>query len=130
MKKFYIEFVGSLQVRWGIELDALDAKEAEADARRGLPESSHDWALGDSTNPVIDVELVSCTAQAPEITDRDLGRLELELKYSAGHSEGWGHHPVHTRALWKHCIAEDDTVDGYWDWVYQKLQDEDEPDET
>lgn len=126
LKKFYIEFVGSLQVRWGIELDALDAKEAEADARRSLPESSNDWTLGDGTNPVIDVEMTGCTELATEVKDRDLGRLELENKYQGDHAQGWGHHPVHSRTIWRNAVADNDTVSGYWDWVYQMLQNEDE----
>lgn len=130
LKKFYISFVGSLPVHWGIELEAATEEQAKEDAIRSLPEFSMDWSIGDGNEKVVDAEIVSVTDfGTQEPADRDLGRLELENKYTADHGEGWGHHPIHTRDLWKHCIAEDDTVDGYWDWVYNKLQNEDEPDD-
>ena len=128
MKRYYVEFVGSLQVRWSIEIESSSEQLAKEDAIRSLPESSNDWALGDVTNSVIDVELVSCTTEDLEPHDRDLGRLELEDKYDDG--MGGGEHPLHTRSQWKHCVAEDDTASGYWDWVYHMVQSEDEPDET
>lgn len=121
MKKFYIEFVGSLPVRWGIELESISHIQASKDARLSLPESGLEWSLGDDTNPVIDVEMVGCTEVGePEIRDRDLGLLELEAKYDDDFGEG--EHPSYTRALWKHCVAENETVSGYWYWVYHKLQ--------
>lgn len=130
LKRYYVEFVGSLQVRWGIELDAINEDAAKQEATLSLPESSNEWSLGDGTNSVIDVEIVSCTTEAAVPHDRDLGRLELEQKYQDGHSQGWGHHPVHGRKIWQNAVAEGDTVEGYWDWVYNMLQNEDEPDET
>lgn len=131
LKKFYIEFVGSLPVRWGIELEAVDVEEAKADAIRSLPEFSSDWSIGDGNEQVIEPEIVSVAdlgTQEPH--DRDLGRLELETKYTACHGDGWGHHPQHGREIWQNAVAEGDTVEGYWDWVYNMLQNEDEPDET
>lgn len=130
LKKFYIEFVGSLPVRWGIEIEAISEEVAKEEATRSLPEFSADWSIGDGHEKVIDAGIVSVADLGEVVKDRDLGRLELEQKYSDGHSEGWGHHPIHTRDLWKYCIAEDDTVDGYWDWVYNKIQNEDEPDDS
>lgn len=127
---FYVEFVGSLQVRWGIEVTAISSAAAEEEARRSLPESSDNWSLGDGTNPVIDVEMVSCTTQAPEIRDRDLGRLELETKYTSDNGDGWGRHPTYTREDWMLDVQNEDTVAGYWDWVYNSLQNEDVPDES
>lgn len=128
MPKFYVELLGTLQVRWGIEMEAATRDIAEAEALRSAPEDSNHWALG--TNPVTNIEVDEVSVLPQETPDRDLGRLELETKYTADHGEGWGHHPLHTRKLWQHCVACDDTVDGYWDWVYNKLQNEDVPDGT
>lgn len=129
LKNFYIEFVGSLQVRWGIELQAINEEAAKEEAHRSLPEDSNYWALGDGTNMVIDPKIVSVAdLGAQEVRDIDLGRRELEHKYLEAGGD-WGHHPIHTRELWKHCVTEEDTVSGYWDWVYDKVQSEDEPDE-
>lgn len=123
LKKFYIEFVGSLPVRWGIELEAINEEQAKADAIRSLPEFSMDWSIGDGHEKVIEPEIVSVADLGGEVVkDRDLGRLELEDKYDDG--MGGGEHPLHTRAQWKHCVAEDDTASGYWDWVYHKVQEE------
>lgn len=126
MKKFYIEFVGSLPVRWGIELEAINEEQAKADAIRSLPEFSMDWAIGDGNEKVVDAEIVSVADLGGEVVkDRDLGRLELETKYTADHGEGWGHHPEHSRQVWQNEVVAGDTIEGYWDWVYNMLQNED-----
>ena len=131
LKKFYIEFVGSLPVRWGIELEALTEEQAKADAIRSLPEFSHDWSIGDGNEKVVDAEIVSVADLGVEVVkDRDLGRLELEQKYQGDHAQGWGHHPEHSRNIWRNAVADNDTVEGYWDWVYNMLQNEDEPDDS
>ena len=126
LKKFYIEFVGSVQVRWGIEIEAVDVDQAKEDAIRSLPEDSLPWSFGDGQNQVIDPEIVSVADLGVEIVkDRDLGRLELETKYTADHGEGWGHHPEHSRQVWQNEVVAGDTIEGYWDWVYNMLQNED-----
>lgn len=126
MKKFYIEFVGSLPVRWGIELEAINEEQAKADAIRSLPEFSMDWSIGDGHEKVVDAEIVSVADLGGEVVkDRDLGRLELETKYTADHGEGWGHHPEHSRQVWQNEVVAGDTIEGYWDWVYNMLQNED-----
>lgn len=126
MKKFYIEFVGSLPVRWGIELEAINEEQAKAEAIRSLPEFSMDWSIGDGHEKVIDAEIVSVADLGGEVVkDRDLGRLELETKYTADHGEGWGHHPEHSRQVWQNEVVAGDTIEGYWDWVYNMLQNED-----
>lgn len=131
MKKFYIEFVGSLPVRWGIELEAINEEQAKADAIRSLPEFSMDWSIGDGHEKVVDAEIVSVADLGGEVVkDRDLGRLELETKYTADHGEGWGRHPTYTREDWVKDVQNEDTVAGYWDWVYNSLQNEDVPDAT
>lgn len=126
LKKFYIEFVGSLPVRWGIELEAINEEQAKADAIRSLPEFSMDWSIGDGHEKVIEPEIVSVADLGGEVVkDRDLGRLELETKYTADHGEGWGHHPEHSRQVWQNEVVAGDTIEGYWDWVYNMLQNED-----
>lgn len=126
MKKFYIEFVGSLPVRWGIDLEALNEEQAKADATRSLPEFSMDWSIGDGHEKVVDAEIVSVADLGGEVVkDRDLGRLELETKYTADHGEGWGQHPEHSRQVWQNEVVAGDTIEGYWDWVYNMLQNED-----
>lgn len=126
MKKFYIEFVGSLPVRWGIELEAINEEQAKAEAIRSLPEFSMDWSIGDGHEKVVDAEIVSVADLGGEVVkDRDLGRLELETKYTADHGEGWGHHPEHSRQVWQNEVVAGDTIEGYWDWVYNMLQNED-----
>lgn len=128
LKKFYIEFVGSLQVRWGIELQAINEEAAKQDAIRSLPEDSNYWALGDGTNMVIDPEIVSVADLGTQETpDRDLGRLELEQKYTADGTH-WVSHPVYVRDDWVKDVQNGDCEDGYWDWVYNSLQNEDVPD--
>lgn len=127
LEKYYVEFTGSIQVRWGIEVESSSYSQAEEDARRSLPETSLDWSLGDSSNPVIDVEMVSCTMADREPHDRELGRLELETKYTSN-DEGWGRHPTYTREDWIRDVQNEDTVASYWDWVYNSLQNEDVPD--
>lgn len=130
LQKYYVEFVGSIQVRYGVEVESTSYSEAEEWARRSLPESSLDWSLGDGTNPVIDVELVDCTLLSEkEPHDRDLGRLELEQKYTADGTH-WVSHPVYVRDDWVKDVQNGDCEVGYWDWVYDSLHNEDEPDGT
>lgn len=130
LTKFYVEFVGSIQVRWGIEVEAESSSAAQREARLSIPESSNDWSLGDGTNPVIDVEVINCTPAPVVPHDRDLGRLELETKYTSDNGDGWGRHPTYTREDWMRDVQNEDTVAGYWDWVYNSLQNEDIGDEA
>lgn len=91
--------------------DALRVHEEAVDAVKanpGLPEFSADWSIGGEV-----------------VKDRDLGRLELETKYTADHGEGWGHHPEHSRQVWQNEVVAGDTIEGYWDWAYNMLQNED-----
>lgn len=126
MKKFYIEFVGSLPVRWGIELEAINEEQAKADAIRSLPEFSHDWSIGDGNEQVIEPEIVSVADLGGEVVkDRDLGRLELETKYTSDGTH-WVSHPAYVRDDWVKDVQNGDCEDGYWDWVYNSLQNEDE----
>lgn len=123
MPRFFVTVTGSLTARWGIEIDAETAELAKKEALLSAPDDPNLWDL--SQNPVTGFEVVEeVDLLTPEIPDRDLGRLELETKYSAGHNEGWGHHPTHTRDLWKEDVDQDDTVMGYWDWVYNCLANE------
>lgn len=121
-KKYLVEFVGSIQARWSIEIESTSYSQAEEDARRCLPDSSLAWSLGDGTNQVIDVELVDCTLLGAEAPDRDLGRLALEAKYTP--DEEWGEHPVYVRIDWRTDVVNEDTQSSYWDWVYNSLQNE------
>ncbi len=49
--------------------------------------------------------------------------LELEDEY--GH---WGEHPVYPVADWQYEAANNDTRLGYWEWVSNKIANEDEGD--
>ncbi|QYW06442.1 hypothetical protein uan_030 [Pseudomonas phage UAntarctica] len=59
------------------------------------------------------------------VKDTELTPEGLAIKYRL--DDDWGHHPLHTRVLWRHCVAESDTVSGYWEWVHHKITTEDEP---
>ena len=50
--------------------------------------------------------------------------LELEDKYTGG--AGWGEHPDWPRQDWRQEVASEDTQVGYWEWVFNKVQSEDE----
>lgn len=56
--------------------------------------------------------------------DLTLNPEELEHKYSP---EGGGQHPFFDRAGWITAVARHDTVCGYWDWVYNAIQNDEEP---
>lgn len=121
LKKFYIGFVGSLQVRWGIELEAINEEAAKQEAIRSLPEDSNHWALGDGTNMVIDPEIVSVADLGTQETpDHVLGRLELERKYTEDNE--YGQHREHDKQCWIERVTDGYTLLGYWDWVYQMVQ--------
>lgn len=126
LKKFYIEFVGSLPVRWGIEIEAISEEVAKEEATRSLPEFSMDWSIGDGHEKVIDAGIVSVADLGVEaVKDRDLGRLELEHKYTSDGTH-WVSHPAYVRDDWVKDVQNGDCEDGYWDWVYNSLQNEDE----
>lgn len=127
MPKFYVELDGTVSVKWGIEVEATTVDIAEQEALDSAPRyEPMSWKLG---TEVVGINVEEVDTLPDEPRDIDMGRRELEMKYSQD-GKDWGHHPLHTRELWKHCVTEEDTVSGYWDWVYEKIQNEDEPDEA
>lgn len=54
--------------------------------------------------------------------DHELTVLELEDKYSGG--AGWGEHPDWSRPDWRDEVVKEDTQCGYWEWVFNKVQEE------
>ena len=36
----------------------------------------------------------------------------------------WGEHPKYSKGDWRYEIDNNDTVLGYWEWVYMKLEGE------
>ncbi|MBG6083089.1 hypothetical protein [Rubrivivax gelatinosus] len=61
--------------------------------------------------------VVTATELAP--SDADLSADELEEKYNPG---GGGEHPVLLRAHWRHDVASELTIRGYWHWVADVIQ--------
>ena len=49
-----------------------------------------------------------------ELNDWELTADQLDDKYNP---EGEGEHPVLTRKNWMYAVANEDTLQGYWDWV-------------
>lgn len=125
MPKFYVELLGTVEVRWGIQVTAATVDDAEQEVLRSAPEREPmSWKLGAE---VLNIHVDEVDTLEDEPRDKDLGRLELEDKYSEKDGGTWGHHPVYHRYQWKQDVEEDNTVCGYWDWVYNKVQNEDEP---
>lgn len=63
------------------------------------------------------------------VSEKTLSLTELEDKYSTEgtwHS-GWSEHPDYDRQRWKDMVADEETMLGYWEWVFNKIQGEDEP---
>ena len=64
------------------------------------------------------------------IEDYELSAEQLDEKYNP---EGDGQHPGYTRRAWRSAVAQEDTLCGYWDWVWHMLDieqtelDEDNP---
>lgn len=50
--------------------------------------------------------------------DLFLSARQLDNKYN---QDGDGEHPVYTRADWKHIVANDGTIQGYWHWLAYTL---------
>ncbi len=57
----------------------------------------------------------------PAPPDRDLSPEQLDDKYNR---DGYGGHPEYTREFWRHEAFEGDTLLGYWEWVYNQINDE------
>lgn len=57
--------------------------------------------------------------------ENSLSLAQLEDKYRT--STNWGHHHTYHRQWWMDEVAKEDTICGYWEWVYNKIQNEDEP---
>lgn len=57
------------------------------------------------------------------ILEQDLGLhpWQLDLKYNP---EGYGQHPVLTRADWRDAVYYEATLRGYWEWVSQMIEEE------
>lgn len=49
---------------------------------------------------------------------------ELQTKYAA--PSNWGRHPEHTRADWVADASNEETIQGYWDWVATQINREEE----
>ncbi|MEI2421068.1 hypothetical protein V6O07_12410, partial [Arthrospira platensis SPKY2] len=48
---------------------------------------------------------------------------EEELVATFGGERGvWGEHPDYPREDWKHEVANDETVNGYWTWVTLRIE--------
>lgn len=58
---------------------------------------------------------------ARRMTDARLSAEQLDDKYNP---EGGGQHPEAclSRAAWRFEVAQQDTISGYWDWLYSQLQ--------
>lgn len=54
--------------------------------------------------------------------DLSLSPEQLDDKYNP---EGDGEHPCYPRADWRYEVANGDTISGYWDWLYNQLQNHD-----
>jgi hypothetical protein len=79
---------------------------------RGEPDTACVFEVTTSDGTVIEVDLGS---------DLRLSREQLQEKYEA-HDSGWGSHPNYTRQDWKYAVANDDSLSGYWEWVYYCVQ--------
>lgn len=55
-------------------------------------------------------------------SDHELSALQLEDKYTG--SGGWGENPEWPRQVWREEVLNEDTQCGYWDWVYNNVQNE------
>ena len=44
--------------------------------------------------------------------------VQLDEKYNP---DGDGEHPQITRAMWRTAVEQQETISGYWDWLYHKL---------
>lgn len=55
------------------------------------------------------------------IDDYGLTANELALKHNP---EGDGEHPTFPRCDWREDVIRENTVVGYWDWVFNQLRDE------
>lgn len=49
------------------------------------------------------------------------GMTVEDLKNKYGTEDSWGHHPVYTRADWRRTVANDETLLGYWESVYNQI---------
>lgn len=128
MPKFYVIMAGTLPVTWGLEVEAATVDIAEQEALDSVPRYEPvNWKMG---TEVINISVGEVETLPDEPKDIDMGRRELEEKYSSEGSWGRGHHPELTRRLWRGQVAKQGTVLGYWDWVYEQLRTEDEPDEA
>jgi hypothetical protein len=52
--------------------------------------------------------------------DSELDAEQLADKY--GTATSWGKHPKFSRSDWQHEVAAGDTQSGYWEWVYNRIQ--------
>lgn len=84
-------------------------------------------------DPAVDFELPNDTYALPRLVqhmienrpeftseDLELDAGELQNKYADDHS--WGHHPVFTRESWREAVANEETIQGYWEWVSSQMQ--------
>lgn len=87
--------------------ERADRLEHECDAREavGAPYDTYDYINSDRLT-----------------MDARLTVEQLEDEYSKdGHGE-YPHEPLY-RSEWRLAVAEDQTISGYWSWVYNKLND-------
>lgn len=52
----------------------------------------------------------------------DMTAAELKAKYDAlTLGNGWSEHPAYSFAEWREDVANENTLQGYWEWVWIQL---------
>lgn len=83
--------------------------------------SSPEW--GSETMDAVAKQVRAAGLPLLDADDAALEANELADKY-AGKDGAWGQHPIFRRPEWREEVANDDTLQGYWDWVVSKLNEE------
>lgn len=61
-------------------------------------------------------------SNTPDTTpDHQLSPEQLDGKYNPN---GDGEHPRHTRDMWRDWVANEDTLDSYWQWLAFRLDED------
>lgn len=60
-----------------------------------------------------------------DLLAKDLGRSPDQLDDDYNQS-GFGEHPMFPREAWQEAVANEDTLLGYWQWLYHQIQEQEQ----
>ncbi len=71
------------------------------------------------TNPIVSQDTIDCLAERRQVREaKGMSAMQLDDHYNP---DGDGEHPHFTREKWRTEVSFQNTITGYWEWAYKKI---------